>query len=167
MHLGFNQHTIAELKLLASVKGVIKKKREKGSLVSIFSTSTPRWFCFRGLGRFFVNYDSEKKPAFYERPEAVVFISDIQELVDNFDGKKGHFMLRMEQESIHLKCDEVKDKSKWVESIEGLRLAYAGKRIFDWEDDRKSHKDELDVRVLHLIMDEHEGNFCSTRGICK
>ena len=34
---------------------------------------------------------------------------------------------------------------------------YKGKKIFDWEDDRSSHKDEIDVRVLNIIMDEQEG----------
>ncbi len=167
MHLGFSAGSLEEIKGLSSLRGIIKKKREKGSLVSMFSASTPRWFCFRGLGRFWVNYESDKKPGFYDRPEAVVFINEIHEILTDHEGKKGHFLVRLEKETIHLKCDEQRDKDKWVQSLEGLKLAYAGRKIFDWEDDRKSHKDEIDIRVLHLIMDEHEGNFCSSRGICK
>ena len=65
--------------------------------------------------------------------------------------------MNLKDESIHLKCDEVKEKQKWIECLSVLKDVYAGKKIFDWEDDRKSHKEEIDVRVLHLIMDEHEG----------
>lgn len=51
----------------------------------------------------------------------------------------------------------MKEKQAWVESLNFLRVVYMGKKIFDWEDDRRSHKDDIDVRVMNLIMDEHEG----------
>lgn len=89
----------------------------------------------------------------------MIFISDIKEVVDNYGGKKGHFLLKLEKEEVHLKCDENKDKNSWVEAINLLIELYQGKKIFDWDDDRKSHQDKIDVRVLHQIMDEHEEHF--------
>ncbi len=67
-------------------------------------------------------------------------------------------MIKMDNESIHMKCDKADEKDRWVESITGLMNIYKGKKIFDWEDDRRSHKEEIDVRVLNIIMDEQEGN---------
>lgn len=60
---------------------------------------------------------------------------------------------------MHLKCDEIKEKNAWIEAINLLIELYQGKKIFDWDDDRRSHQDKIDVRVLHLIMDEHEDYF--------
>ena len=53
-----------------------------------------------------------------------------------------------------MKCDKAEEKDKWVQSLTALMEIYKGKKIFDWEDDRSSHKDEIDVRVLNIIMDE-------------
>lgn len=61
-------------------------------------------------------------------------------------------------EGIHFKCDSVADKEKWVASIRGLLEIYKGIKIIDWEDARDSHKEEIDVRVLAIIMDEQESN---------
>lgn len=95
----------------------------------------------------------------YDKPEAVVFITEIKELVDDLEGKKNHFLLKLEKESIHLKCDDTREKERWVSAINRLRNIYQGKKIFDWEDDRRSHKDEIDIRVMNVIMDEQEGRF--------
>ena len=62
--------------------------------------------------------------------------------------------MKLDNESIHMKCDKAEEKDKWVQSLTVLMEIYKGKKIFDWEDDRSSHKDELDVRVLNIIMDE-------------
>jgi hypothetical protein len=61
-------------------------------------------------------------------------------------------------EGIHFKCDNVADKEKWVASIRGLLEIYKGIKIFDWEDARDSYKEEIDVRILAIIMDEQESN---------
>lgn len=57
----FDQATRDRIAQLTKMTGVIKKKREKG-VVSMFSSSVERWFCFRGSGRFFVNFQSESRP---------------------------------------------------------------------------------------------------------
>lgn len=62
MHLGFSKNTIEQIQEYTRVCGVIKKKRDQGSLAALVVSSTPKWFCFRGLGRFLVYYDSDKKP---------------------------------------------------------------------------------------------------------
>lgn len=93
----------------------------------------------------------------FDRPDAVIFLWEIREIINNFDGKKNHFLIKLDTESIHMKCDDQKEKEKWYESITGIMAIYKGKKMFDWDDDRTSHKEELDVRVVNLIMDEQEG----------
>lgn len=86
-------------------------------------------------------------------------VTDIQSLEDNFEGKKGHFRLVIKGgEGIHFKCDNVAEKDKWLVSLKGLMELFKGVKILDWEDNRTSHKEEIDVRVLAIIMDEQESS---------
>ena len=57
-----------------------------------------------------------------------------------------------------MKCDEASEKEKWVTSIRKLMEIYKGKKILDWDDDRRSHKEEIDIRVVNIIMDEQESS---------
>lgn len=129
----------------------------------MFSASEEKWFCFRGNGRFLVHF-GEKKPVIVtyqtwkDQPEAVLIVTDIQSLEDNYDGKKGHFRLVIKGgEGIHFKCDSAPEKDKWVASIRGLMEIYKGVKVVDLEDTRVSHKEEIDIRILAIIMDEQEG----------
>jgi hypothetical protein len=63
----FDAATRDKIALLTNMTGVIKKKREKG-MVSMFSSSVERWFCFRSNGRFFVNFHSDSKPVCLDHP---------------------------------------------------------------------------------------------------
>ena len=65
MHLNFTNDIIQRIQAVTKMTGVIKKKREKGSMVSMFSASEEKYFCFRGLGRFLVNYPEKKKPVVF------------------------------------------------------------------------------------------------------
>ena len=56
-----------------------------------------------------------------------------------------------------MKCDKPEQKDRWVSSLNGLMEIYKNIKIFDWEDTRASHKEEIDVRVQAIIMDEQEG----------
>ncbi len=96
-----------------------------------------------------------------------MFITEIKELVDNYEGKKSHFLLKLDNEAVHLKCDDAAEKERWVQAISKLRAIYQGKKVFDFEDDRKSHKDEIDIRILNTIMDEQEGTFDSADEFAK
>lgn len=88
----------------------------------------------------------------------MIVVTDIHSIEDNYEGKKGHFRLVIKGgEGIHFKCDNVTEKEKWVASLKGLLEIYKGIRVLDWEDNRVSHKEEIDVRILAIIMDEQEG----------
>ena len=93
-----------------------------------------------------------------DRPESVIFINQIKDIEDNYGGKKSHFLLKLDQENIHMKCDENSEKEKWVTSIRKLMEIYKGKKILDWDDDKRSHKEEIDIRVVNIIMDEQESS---------
>lgn len=85
-------------------------------------------------------------------------MTDIKEIVNNYEGKNTHFLLKLEAENIHMKCDDTKEKDKWIGCLNGLREIYKGKKMLDWDDERKSHKDEIDLRLVNLIIDEQESS---------
>lgn len=85
-------------------------------------------------------------------------VTDIKEIVNNLEGKKTHFLLKLEGENIHMKCDDTKEKDKWIDCLNGLREIYKGKKMLDWDDERKSHKEEIDLRLVNLIIDEQESS---------
>lgn len=159
MHLELTEDEKAKIKKLTVMTGVVKKKRDKGTVIALVSASEQKYFCFKGMGRFLVHYADKKKPGLYDKPESVIFVNEIKEIVDNYEGKKSHFYLKMENEGIHMKCDEQKEKERWVESLRGLMEIFKGKKILDWDDDRRSHKEEMDVRVMNIIMDEQEDEY--------
>ena len=91
-------------------------------------------------------------------PKGVTFITEITKVIPNFKGKPSHFFLKLKGtgKDLHLKCDDVNQTKRWVESLVGLSDFYRGKKIVDWIDERKDYKDEIDVRVLIMIMQEQE-----------
>lgn len=68
MNLDFSPETKQKIKSLTSITGVLKKKREKGTITSLISASDEKWFCFRCDGRFFVHYEDKKKPVLSNNP---------------------------------------------------------------------------------------------------
>jgi hypothetical protein len=90
-------------------------------------------------------------------------VTDIKEIVNNFEGKNTHFLLKLEGENIHMKCDDTKEKDKWIGCLNGLREIYKGKKLIDWDEERKSHKVEIDLRLVNLIIDEQE-SICESTG---
>jgi hypothetical protein len=66
MHLDLLPATLEKVKQLSAISGVLKKKREKGTVAALLSASEEKWFCFRGAGRFFVHYQDKKKPVIEE-----------------------------------------------------------------------------------------------------
>ena len=65
MQFGLTHEQVNQVReIVSSISGVVKKKKEKGSLSSLFGQSVEQWTCFRGMGRFIVNYDCTKKPVF-------------------------------------------------------------------------------------------------------
>ena len=131
MHLELTEDEKAKIKKLTVMTGVVKKKRDKGTVIALVSASEQKYFCFKGMGRFLVHYADKKKPGLYDKPESVIFVNEIKEIVDNYEGKKSHFYLKMENEGIHMKCDEQKEKERWVESLRGLMEIFKGKKILD------------------------------------
>lgn len=88
----------------------------------------------------------------------MTFITEILQVTPNYKGKKGHFFLKLKGDGkdLHLKCDNTKDAERWVESLDGLSSFYMGKKIIDWVDERKDYKDEIDPRIMLMIMTEQE-----------
>lgn len=87
----------------------------------------------------------------------MIVITDIKEIVTNYEGKATNFLIKLEGESVHMKCDDAKTKEQWFASLNGLREIYKGRKVLDWDDDRRSHKEDVDIRLASLIMDEQEG----------
>ena len=48
----------------------------------------------------------------------------IEEVIDSYSGKYDHFMLRGKNMDLHLKCDVMEDKKKWINGINFMREFY-------------------------------------------
>lgn len=83
-------------------------------------------------------------------------MSEIKELVDNHTGKKNHFLLKLPNESIHMKCDKDAEKDKWVDALRKCMDEVA--KFGTLRDPRSSHKDSIEPSVLKEIMEEQESS---------
>src|SRR5687767_9600628 len=84
----------------ASVSGSLKKMRED-NIASLFSSGVVRHFRFFYFGRFLVYYEDE--PKFDTEPKNIVAIDEIEEVQENFEGKKGHFQVKVRSgKNLHL-----------------------------------------------------------------
>ena len=54
-----------------------------------------------------------------------------------------------------MKCDEASDKNRWVAALKMCREKFEGDK--SGSDDRTSHKDDIDPRILQIIVAEQEG----------
>ena len=84
-----------------------------------------------------------------------MFLSEIKEVIDNYEGKKTHFFIRNNLNDVHLKIDSVEEKDKWVKTINELRKYY-NKQTTDLIDNRKNTSDILEAKIVNMIMKEQE-----------
>lgn len=150
---------------LLKLCGVVKKKRKPG-LLSLVDSSVEVWLAFRCDGRFLVSFDGKEAPKPQQKPNNVIFINEITELVDEHTGKKNHFLLKVRnQEELHFKVDEMDAKTKWVNALKELIARYPlgscdniecrGVEI-PYLDNRKHSLDKLDIKFVDLLMVEQE-----------
>jgi len=109
-------------------RGFIKKKvvglREQ---LGFNQGSDKVYFCFQQRGRILSYYnDNVKKGSELLGTVQVLKITDLQEEVK---GKKGHFVVKMgPNESLHLKCDDVKESGEWIKTIKFFRDYYKSEK---------------------------------------
>jgi len=105
---------------------------------------------------YLCGYPDQNKPGPFDKPDSIIFVSDIEQLEDNYEGKKGHFLIKIVSgESIHFKSDSIPEKEIWVQAVNAFREHYKGMKSSE-EDTRESHKEEIDLKVLTRIMEEQE-----------
>lgn len=97
-----------------------------------------------------------------DKPEAVIVVPDIVDVQDNYGGNNNAFLIKLPQESVHMKCDEAADKDRWVAALKTCRHKFAKEKSSG--DDRKNHKDELDPRILQIIVAEQESSLLLSSG---
>ena len=94
-----------------------------------------------------------------EKPKNVIYIDEIKSIEEKYKKKKNHFNVVLKNgKNLHLKCDKVEDMKNWVDCLNSLKQIYDGKKLVDFDINRK-YKDQIDVRVMNLIMEEHEKNY--------
>ena len=154
----FDKLSKEEIRIIESSVGVemcgfLKKKRQDG-LVSMFSSTQDRFFRFFCYGRFLTYYSEE--PSMTEPPKNVIFIDEIKGVDNNVEGKRGNFIIKLKNgKDINLKHDDPAVADRWVDCILKVMKVYMGKSMLDFEVDRK-WKDEVDIRVTYMIMEELE-----------
>jgi hypothetical protein len=77
----------------------------------------------------------------------------IEEIVDSYSGKYDHFMLRGKNMDLHLKCDVMEEKKKWIDGINYMREYY--------KHDKSSVilLKELDDEIRLMILAENDLRF--------
>lgn len=131
----------------------LKKKRDDG-IVSMFSSSTNRYFRFFSYGRFLVYFDSRPGPT--DKPKAIVVIDEVEKVEKDYKGKKGHFSIKLKGgKDVHLKHDDPTVANCWADAIIKLKEFYKNSPFSSAEANRK-WKDRLDPRIIQIISEELE-----------
>lgn len=92
-------------------------------------------------------------------PKNVIYIDEIDTIETKYKKKKNHFNVVLKNgKNLHLKCDKVQDMESWVDCLNSLKSIYEGKKLVDFDINRK-YKDQIDVRVMNMIMEEHEKTY--------
>ena len=79
-------------------------------------------------------------------PSFIIDVRSIEKIVDSYSGKYDHFMIRAKKLNLHLKCDIMDEKKKWIDSINFMRDQYkSDKTPFILQ---KELDDEIKLEIL-------------------
>ena len=72
--------------------------------------------------------------------------------MDNYQKKISHFLLRLKDKEVHLKCDDYDQKNKWVGAIRYFRARHQSTICFN----ERYYKETLDDETKIQIYAENE-----------
>ena len=85
-------------------------------------------------------------------PSNIIDIRDIQDVIDNYKKKISHFLIKLKNKEIHLKCDNYDEKNKWLQAIQYMRNKYSSSCYFN----ERKYKEDIDDETSLLIYAENE-----------
>ena len=89
-------------------------------------------------------------------PSNCLDIRNIKDIVDNYNNKDEHFLIRNQDDStLHLKCDKMGEKEVWIEAINYMREFYANDKS------SKIIFKDLDEETRIEILSENDLRFWS------
>lgn len=149
----FSREELDRVKKLTGINGSLKKMR-KDNIASLFSSGVVRYFRFFQYGRFLVYYEGE--PKFDTEPKNILAIDEIEAVQENFEGKKGHFLVKVRSgKNLHLKSEDEDVALVWVRTIRQLIQFYKGKPL-GILDEQRNWKEKADIRIRLMIAEELE-----------
>ena len=77
---------------------------------------------------------------------------DIQEIKNNYKKKISHFLIKLKNKQIHLKCDDYDEKNKWISAITFMKNKYSLSCYFN----ERNYKEKLDYETKLRIFSENE-----------
>lgn len=82
-------------------------------------------------------------------PSTIIDVADIRDVVNDFNNKAGHMLIRLDRQDLHLKSDEVEVKNKFVESVQYMREIFSVKQSTRKEQKTKNRvDDEIKLEIL-------------------
>jgi hypothetical protein len=150
----FNPVELDELSKLASLNGILKKKRDPG-IQAKFSPSNEKFFRFFGYGRYLV-YFNTKIPNPEDKPSNIILMEEIMRVEPNYLSKPTHFNIKLRgDKNLHLKAETAELAAKWVLHLDKIGRYFLGKVFLDSDPHRK-WKEPVGPMVESLIMEQIE-----------
>ena len=72
---------------------------------------------------------------------------DIKDVVDNYKDKLSHFLIQLEGNSLHLKCDNYDEKNDWLRAIQFMRDRFQSSCFFSQRKYKERIDDETSIRI--------------------
>ena len=85
-------------------------------------------------------------------PSNIIDVRNIKDLEDNYKNKLSHFLLKLEDSDIHLKCDDYDAKAEWINVINFFRDKYNTDVVYN----EFKYKEKLDDETSLRIYAENE-----------
>lgn len=79
-------------------------------------------------------------------------VRDIVEIEDSYQNKISHFLIRLVDNELHLKCDNYDVKNNWIKAIRFMKRKFKNSNHFS----KRKYKEEINDEIMLEIYAENE-----------
>jgi hypothetical protein len=80
-------------------------------------------------------------------PLNIINVRDIKDVIDNYKDKMSHFLIKLDDGSMHLKCDNYDVKNEWLKAIQFMREKFKASYFFNQRKYKEAIDDETSMRI--------------------
>jgi hypothetical protein len=89
-------------------------------------------------------------------PTNIIDVRDIQDIEDEYQNKISHFLIKLRDYQVHLKCDNYDEKNQWIKAIGFMREKFKASCFFS---ERKYKEDIQDEMKLQIYSENEQRNW--------